>query len=63
MSFRREGRRSFRFQPSAARRIDRDHSLCAAATEIGRVTSDAKNFFWSPARRIWIDKDAVNTGA
>jgi hypothetical protein len=21
------------------------------------------NFFWTPARRIWIDKDAINTGA
>ncbi len=21
------------------------------------------NFFWTPARRIWIDKGAINTGA
>jgi hypothetical protein len=25
--------------------------------------SAQENFFWTPARRIWIDKGAINTGA
>jgi hypothetical protein len=34
------------------------------SAQIAQVPTVAgPNFFWTPARRIWIDKGAINTGA
>jgi uncharacterized protein len=48
-----------------------DDDVLRCCREITRLENEADgaprcgptNFFWTPARRIWIDKGAINTGA
>jgi hypothetical protein len=47
-------------------RIPADHPLrpIREMVETGYAPASAtQNFFWTPARPIWIDKGAINTGA
>ena len=53
---------SLRRCSNGARYSNRKAALAQKARHVDVHRSLQQNFFWTPARRIWIDKGAMNTG-